>query len=70
MAILETANKMLKQGGYLLYSTCTFSLEENEQVVAEFCLKHDYTIIPLKYEGAVNGFKIDKKGKLYKRKDG
>ncbi len=58
LAILETANKMLKTGGLLLYSTCTFSLEEDEQVVAEFCSKNDYTIVPLKYDGAVNGFKI------------
>lgn len=58
-AILETANKLLRTGGYLLYSTCTFSIEENEQVVADFCSKHNYKIIPLEYNGAVNGIKID-----------
>lgn len=58
LAILETANKMLKQEGFLLYSTCTFSPEENEMVVAQFCLKHNYSIIPLQYEGAVAGIKI------------
>lgn len=57
-AILETANKLLKQNGYLLYSTCTFSLEEDERVVADFCSRHNYEIIPLSYEGSVNGFKI------------
>lgn len=57
-AILETANKLLRTGGYLLYSTCTFSLEENEQVVAAFCAKHNYKIMPLEYNGAVNGIKI------------
>ncbi|MBQ3502477.1 MAG: RsmF rRNA methyltransferase first C-terminal domain-containing protein, partial [Clostridia bacterium] len=55
LAVLETANKMLKSNGYLLYSTCTFSPEEDENVVAEFCLKHNYNIIPLNYEGAVKG---------------
>ena len=59
LAILETANKMLKQNGYLLYSTCTFSPEENECVISEFCSKHDYTIVPLNYEGAVKGIKIE-----------
>ncbi|MFQ6724274.1 MAG: RsmF rRNA methyltransferase first C-terminal domain-containing protein, partial [Clostridia bacterium] len=58
-AILETANKLLKANGYLLYSTCTFSVEEDEQVVADFCSKYNYEIIPIKYDGATNGIKID-----------
>ena len=57
-AILETANKLLKQNGYLLYSTCTFSIEEDEEVVAEFCAKHNYEIILLSCDGATNGVKI------------
>ena len=57
-AILETANKMLKQNGYLLYSTCTFSLEENEKVVADFCHKHNFKIVPIEFECAINGKKI------------
>ena len=32
--ILESALKMLKPGGYLIYSTCTFAPEENEQIAA------------------------------------
>ncbi len=32
--ILDCAVQMLRPGGLLLYSTCTFSLEENEQVLA------------------------------------
>ena len=31
--ILDDAYKMLKCGGYIMYSTCTFSYDENEQVV-------------------------------------
>ena len=58
-AILETANKMLRQNGYLLYSTCTFSVDENEGVVADFCKEHDYQIVPLNYAGAAAGVKID-----------
>ena len=59
-AILETANKLLKQNGYLLYSTCTFSIEEDEQAVADFCANHSYEIVNLDYVGAVKGVKIGK----------
>lgn len=58
-AVLETANKLLKTGGYLLYSTCTFSIEEDEQVVSDFCSKHDYEIVPLSYPGAEYGIKVE-----------
>lgn len=34
--ILKNAAKTVKNGGFLLYSTCTFSLDENEQNVAWF----------------------------------
>lgn len=38
--ILENAAKTLKNGGYIIYSTCTFSLEENEMTVARFLENH------------------------------
>jgi len=38
--ILDSAAKMLVAGGRLVYSTCTFSPEENEQVIEKFLLKH------------------------------
>ncbi len=34
--ILESAKKALKPGGIMVYSTCTFSKEENEKVIEEF----------------------------------
>lgn len=34
--ILSTASKYVKQGGTLIYSTCTLNTEENERVVEEF----------------------------------
>ena len=46
--ILEYANKMLKQNGYLIYSTCTFSKEENEDVINDFITRHPYEICPVK----------------------
>ena len=38
--ILEEAYRMLKPGGMLLYSTCTFSPEENEQRIASLTESH------------------------------
>lgn len=38
--ILEQAAKMLRPGGRLVYSTCTFSPEENEQVIQTFLQHH------------------------------
>lgn len=38
--ILDNAAVMLKAGGILVYSTCTFSPEENECVISEFIKKH------------------------------
>lgn len=43
--ILSNAGAMLKPGGRLLYSTCTFSPEENEQVIEDFLKGHpDFSI--------------------------
>ena len=39
-AILETAAKTVRGGGVLIYSTCTFSAEENENVVERFLAAH------------------------------
>ena len=38
--ILQSAAKLLKPGGRLVYSTCTFAPEENEQVIGEFLEKN------------------------------
>ena len=38
--ILDNAAKMLMGGGTLVYSTCTFSPEENEQTIAKFLTEH------------------------------
>ncbi len=38
--ILENARVLVKGGGYLLYSTCTYSIEENEMTVDGFLKRH------------------------------
>lgn len=43
--ILESADKMLSAGGKLVYSTCTFSPEENEGVISRFLKKHPEYVI-------------------------
>lgn len=39
-SILESAVKNVAYGGKLIYSTCTFSYEENEEVIERFLTKH------------------------------
>ena len=61
--LLEAASLMVKDGGYLTYSTCTLNRKENDRQVAsflgqhpEFELVHEQTIFP--YEGGSDGFYI------------
>lgn len=47
--ILDNAVKLLKSGGYIIYATCTFSLEENEMAVDAFLERHpEFEIVPVK----------------------
>ena len=55
--ILHHASKLVKQGGYLIYSTCTFNQTENEDVVEEFLSTHaDFTIEPVHLSVGQPGF--------------
>ena len=46
--ILAQAATALRPGGYIVYATCTFSLEENEMVVDDFLRSHpDFELIPV-----------------------
>ena len=45
--ILEEAAKMLRVGGYLTYSTCTFAPAENEGAVLNFLARHpEFEVVP------------------------
>ncbi len=50
--ILDDAAVMLKTGGTLVYSTCTFSRTENEETVARFLERHpDFEMLPFALPG-------------------
>ena len=56
-AILDEVHYMLKPGGKLLYSTCTFSPSENEQTIEAFLDRHpNYILLELpKCAGIADG---------------
>lgn len=51
--ILTKAAGMLKPGGFLVYSTCTFAPDENEGVISRFLREHeDFTIEEVPHDDA------------------
>ena len=56
--LILAAAKMLKKGGMMVYSTCTFAKEEDEEVVQHLCeTMPDLHVIPVpnRYEGFMPG---------------
>ncbi len=54
--ILESASKMLRAGGRLVYSTCTFAPEENEGVISAFLHDHpDFSVAAVSAPWFSNG---------------
>ncbi len=52
--ILESAYRLLSPGGCMLYSTCTFSPMEDEEMVDQFLTKHpDLSLLPIKKVGGM-----------------
>ncbi len=55
--LLEEAVKMLRPGGRLVYSTCTFNLEENERTILCFLERHpEFQVVETGIVGASKGF--------------
>lgn len=52
LAILTEAARMLKPGGRMVYSTCTFNSQENEGVIAAFQKSHPaFALVPFALPG-------------------
>lgn len=46
--ILSSAAKMMKPGGYMVYSTCTFAMEENEDMMTWFINQFpEFALVPI-----------------------
>ena len=57
LAILKSAEKMLAPGGTLVYSTCTFSKTENENLIYEFLHESpSFSVCDVKLPGLSGGF--------------
>ena len=67
--ILRHAAKMLKPGGYLVYSTCTFNMNENEHMILQFCKSHPHLVpVPIDHSalGISKGFdKLTEAGRIF-----
>ena len=67
--ILHHAASMLKPGGRMVYSTCTFNTLENEGTIAAFLASHpDFELLPIDHAGLglSAGFGIDNNAELTK----
>ncbi len=54
--LLDTAAALIKPGGRLAYSTCTFAPEEDEVIIAAFLDAHpDFTLLPIPLPGLSPG---------------
>ena len=63
--ILDCAVKMLKKGGMLIYSTCTFALEENEENAHYLINEHGLTLQKISLEGISEGINMPEAGRLF-----
>lgn len=64
--LIDNAMAMLKPGGQLIYSTCTYNTIENEQQIHYLLENYDCTLIPLeKSHGMMPGIGIEEAVRLY-----
>ena len=69
-AIIDSAIKCLRKGGYLVYSTCTFAIEENENIARYILEKYPYMKIenPEELSMLSNGIGISEAKRIYPHK--
>ena len=64
--ILEDAVTMLAEGGRLIYSTCTWSPEENEEIVHWLLDTYDFELLPVEQvNGMVAGIDLPETARMY-----
>lgn len=64
--LIDAAYKMLKDDGILIYSTCTYSLEENEMQVEYMVNELNMELLDVpKYPGMAPGYNNDKVVRMY-----
>lgn len=68
--ILSCAVDMLKPGGMIVYSTCTFSIKENEEVIQDALHRHsDLHLVPIpKQPGFSSGIGMEECVRLFPHK--
>lgn len=67
-SLIEKASSLVKTNGYLIYSTCTFSKEEDEYIICDFLKNHDFTLEDVKEfikPISKEGFKLEKTRRCY-----
>ncbi|WP_312071654.1 RsmB/NOP family class I SAM-dependent RNA methyltransferase [Anaerotignum propionicum] len=69
--ILEACAEMLRPGGMMLYSTCTFAVEENEKSITDFLERHqEFSLVPIekKYGFSAGIGELSQCARLYPHK--
>jgi len=70
-ALLRSAYRALKEGGVLVYSTCTLTVWENEQVVASFLEESGAELLPIelpfhvRHERGLREYGMEKAWRIY-----
>lgn len=54
--ILDNASSMVKKDGYILYSTCTYELDENENMIKWFTENYNYVVVAL--NSSLNNYSV------------
>lgn len=64
--LIDTAMELLKPGGQLIYSTCTYNTKENEEQIHYLLNHYDCSLIPLhKSHGMCEGIDMPEAVRLY-----
>ena len=64
--LLDNAVKFCKPGGIIVYSTCSFSYEENEEIIIKILAKGEVELLPIEpFEGSYHHPKLSKTLRLH-----